>query len=81
MKCIPTTFAGLPLTSARIPIGILEVFEAKMVSSLQTFPKFMNNVFLISTFSIIASIIISESLKSSISKVVPMFPSVLSISS
>ena len=80
MKCIPTTFAGLPLASAKIPIGILDVFEAKIVLSSQILPKSENSFFLISIFSTIASIIISQFFSSLSSKVVFTFPSVLSIS-
>ena len=39
MKCIPTTLSALPLASARIPIGILEVFEARIVFESHKIPK------------------------------------------
>ena len=80
IKCIPTTFVGLPLASAKIPIGILEVFEAKIVLSLQISPRSEKSFSLISIFSTIASIMMSRSCNSLSSKVVLTFPSVLSIS-
>ena len=79
MKCIPTTLSGLPLASAKIPIGILEVFDAKIVLFSHISPKFEKRLFLISTSSMIASITISQLLRASLSKLVLTLPRVSSI--
>ena len=70
IKCIPMKCSGLFVAEAISVIGIVDVFDEKIVSFLHMPSSSLNNSFFTFTFSKIASITRSTSLKSS-SFVVP----------
>ena len=65
MKCIPITLSALFVKADISVMEIEEVFDASITSELQISSRFLKISFLISKFSVAASITISEYLADS----------------